>query len=240
MSGGSVQFRGIAQVMTAYNNRFADNATAGGWSIFCKNQFMFKGIGDDTLKTMLKTLYGSSSNSVYTLKIFEDAKSLRDIKEKTECDGSFNFRFHVDEDEMPNAGYTTAKSLNGQVMQGINAINARLDMIEQAKEEEEKEGDKKPSALGFIGELMQTPGVGPVIGQLLQQVVGSVFKGQPAVQNYQRPGAIAGPPATTFSEVITELQKYDPALLVHLNKLLAMAQEKPQNFSFLLQTLDSM
>lgn len=243
MSTGSVQFRGVASVMKAFKNRFEAEADTGGWSIWCKNQFMFKGIGDDSLKSMLSTLYSSTSNSVYTLKIFEDAKTIKAIKEKTECDGSFNFRFHNEEGEVPNEAYITRASASSQVMAGINAINARLDLIEQLKEDEEKDKadeEKNSSSLGWVGDLIKIPGISEAIGQIIPQLIGSIIKPAAATPNYTRPGAIAGPTAYNLSEVVIELQKYDPQLMKHLNKLLTMAIEKPHNFSFLINTLDSM
>lgn len=234
MSSGSVQFRGIAQVMKAFENR-----QSNGWAIWCKNQFMFKGMGEDELRTLLKALYASSSNSVYTIKVYDDVASAKAIKEKTESDGSFNFRFHADEDEIPNPGYQTIKSNNNQVLGAIQALNARIDMMQEEKETAEEEEKKKPSALGWVGELMTLPGVAPAIGQLLPALFGNLFK-TPAQNNYVQPGTIAGIPAVNLSEVIQELQKHDPELLKHLNKLLSMARDKPHNFAFLLQTLDGM
>jgi hypothetical protein len=230
---GSVQFRDSVAVLAAYLNR---NCPA--WSLFQGRQFMFKyeggtvQEGEAALVEVLDML-SSGTNAIYTLKVYEDLPKGGKIKENTPCDGSFNFRLN-EENQVPTQSQITRYNNNNEVLTRLTAIEARLN--EDAGEEEEEENETE-KALGKIGSLLSNP----TVALLANLIFGAKLPGLPA----PAAGTVGNiPPAGNTDEEIKKaldvLKANDTRLADHLTKLAAMSIHQPQNFHFLLKTLDSL
>lgn len=239
----SVQFKGVESVLDAFESR-----KVPAWGLFQDRTFLFKYEGEnmeeatDFLSGILEKL-SRSSNAIYTLKVYEDLNGQK-IKEKTESDGSFNFRLNDENQEITNSQYARMGSLNG-IAERLEAIESRLT---------DKEGEEKPHKLGLLGEILQDENLGPVVanamGSILQSILPALMpKAKPAHQptttnpNFAeiRPAGIAGiaEDELQINKAISILRKADDRLPEHLLKLAAISQKDPATFQILLSTLDS-
>lgn len=254
----SIQFRGINQTIAAFENRGVD-----AWSLWDGKAFMFKGVGVNDLTTILESLDRGGTTAVYTLKVYEDISDAKKIKSATECDGSFNFRLYDREDEnyMPGSGRSWQKTQ--ELEKRFDALEERLIQYFEGNREEEEE-EKPTDILGTITGLLQDPdklekliGLGKsLLGQSVQPAyVGQVNRiaqgnsGAPSLSPSQQQQP-AAPVKQEYNEeeqaqklqrlgiAIDTLEKADPAIVDHLEKLAAIAANKPDTFKQLIGMLD--
>lgn len=237
---GSVQFRSLDAVLTAYENR-----NCAAWAICQGSQFMFKYEGSDAaegaaqLQTILEAI-AEGSNAVYTLKVYEDMPKGQKIKSNTPHDGSFNFRLNEESQIITNGQYLRMNNTK-ELENKIAALEARLQ--EQEEEDDEPEEDETQKMLGKIGNLMSNP----VVQQLASMIFGPNKLPQmpTALAGIPSPGSIATNSDTAAEDArinaaVATLKTKDTNLADHLQKLADIAEKQPQNFAFLLNTLDSM
>lgn len=239
----SVQFKGIENVIKAFEQRDVEF-----WGIWQKKCLITKGMGSEELKTFLQMLIENGSGAVYTLKIFEDIDDLKKIKENSSADGSFSFRLNSD---MP--GTLDSSMNNYEQVNSRNKLFQRLDAIENKLNgvgEEENEPDTfYDKVIGIISDPNR-----------LQQYVGiikEIFSNnnpQPAAQSFRPAVAAIGntqpvimkaheqPTADTMerlAKALDTLEKHDPKIVDHLEKLANLASEKPGKFKGLLTMLEN-
>lgn len=82
---GVYQIKGADNVIEAYTNR-----DVKVWAIFHGKSLCTKGDTVEALTAYLDMI-SEGSSAVYTLKIYEDLTEAKQVKEKTEADGSFTF-----------------------------------------------------------------------------------------------------------------------------------------------------
>jgi hypothetical protein len=136
----------------------------------------------------LELLKKSKSAGIYTLCVYEIASGR--ITNKTEYDGSFNFRFW---DEVDSPQYNYYRSQNDQE---LNLLKEEVKVLKQKLEE--KEDEAEAGIMGQIGQLMENPAIaqalGPIIGVLAAKVVtfidsiGKPVIVPPAIEQGQGPG----------------------------------------------------
>lgn len=85
-SGTGVQCMGASNVLKMYEYKGVDT-----WSIFHNKQLIHSGADGDELEAFLQML-DNSSTSLYTCKVYRAVDDPDKITDKTECNGSFNFR----------------------------------------------------------------------------------------------------------------------------------------------------
>lgn len=256
----SIQFYGIDQVMDAAKNR-----ACPGWAIFQGRpaQFLFKYQINDLdsslqfLEKILSSLESTGNEAAYTIKFFEHEgnKDLK-IKENSPCDGSFNFRLIEEEERQQRK--TLYQGTSNKVLEKLEGIENRLLQIEQGHVEEVEEDNtlqgqivgmlKEPSRLNeFIAALANAKsllGIGPAApayvgninraGQILNQVTAAA----PApVQNLS---LTEEQKLQRLGNAIDTLEKNDPQIVDHLEKLASMAVNNPSQFKNLLSMLDIM
>lgn len=245
-----VQFKGVDSVVTACENR-----KAAAWSVWAGRQFMFKGNNADELETLLQSL--EDSTEVYTLKVYDELKDVKQIKEKTECDGSFNFQLKEPEASGYRRGEFTEKI--------VGEISTLKQMI--AERDRDAEDDEPKGIFGQIDKYLADP----VRMQNAISVIGmirGIITGNPQhIMNALPPGSLGNIPATQpaghgintvtgssngnnadmiseknpdilLSEAITRLKSVDRNLHIHLDKLATLAENDRNSFDFLLQSLE--
>lgn len=236
--GASVQFWGSEEVMAAAEAR---NCSCWGIyinrALFCKFEETDMTASLDILNQNLEVLERSGTTGIYTVKFFEN-KNGQPVKitEKTVCDGGqFNFKLTTqDEREQKQIGY-----LSNSI---IGKLENRIETLE--KEKAELENDDPETLQDAIIGLLKNP------DQLAQLVnIGRGAIGLP-IQNYGGIGNVrAGGNNNAVNDVPAEekmqrleqcmntLDENDPELLLHLEKLAAMAKNNPTNFKMLLGML---
>jgi hypothetical protein len=227
----SVQFSTVDAVIAAYENR-----EVPAFAIWCGKQFLFKyedsdiEQGKETLLEMLQLLQSNHSAAIYTLSVYEDLKGK--IKDNTNYDGSFNFRF-----QEHAIGYLPG------MPGGTNAIQTELAALrlQVKKLQEENEGEEEENKLGIVGEILQHPAVEPVVPVLIGRLVDLLFPEEPA-----KTARVAGINVSEVSdndkvrEAITRLSESVPDLPDLLMKLAMISVKKPSSFKFYMSTLRGM
>lgn len=230
--GSAIQFYGAENVLQAFSNRDVEV-----WAIFCGKQFINKGKGAEDLRTFLEAISQGGTNAVYTLKVYEEFDSPTQVKEKTDCDGSFNFRLND-----PQQGVTT-----GQYRAFINQTNLeeRLQRIEEMLLKEETESDQEEEK--SIGAVLTEAIADPVklnqwIG-VIQNVIGTLSGKQkvmqPAMIGNPEP-ANSGPDLEKLQQSLDTLGRNDPGIIDHLDKLARISEINKPMFNTLISMLDSM
>lgn len=85
-TASGVQCMGAANVLKMYDYKQVEV-----WAIFHNKQLIHSGADGDELDAFLQMLDGNSP-SLYTLKVYRAVDDPEKITDKTECNGSFNFR----------------------------------------------------------------------------------------------------------------------------------------------------
>jgi len=260
MSSRAIQCRGKEKVLELYDNRKAE-----AWSIWQGSQFLFRGIGGDSLDAMLEAI-SSGGNAIYTLKVYDDIKDEKNIKAKTAEDGSFNFRLHPEGVPTPEGQmYLERKSYMQEQIDALKKQNELLlEKFTAAETEDEDDEEKDNSINGIIGSIIENPEKAKPFIDLFHQIKG-LFAGPGPQYPQQRQIASVGnvmqytqqPQAmeTKQSEVkqsdiftneesmtrlynaVEKIAKVDPDVLDHLEKLADMAEKKPNKFLGILNWL---
>lgn len=238
----SVQFRGADMVLEAFDQRNIE-----AWALWQGKQFIGKGIGREPLEWWLVNLQKMHSTAVYTLKVFEDIKDEKCIKEKTECDGSFNFRLFEPGDIGAINGYYRegAGFMPPAVQKALQEQDAKIDRIVALLEDQADDEEPEPvGALGVIGQLLQEPEkleklirVGKAllgVGDPVPARVGSVNRLEGAAEEK----TVGEDSVYRMASALDILEKHDPDFVAHLEKLAGIAEQKPDQFKNLIAMLD--
>jgi hypothetical protein len=151
--GRSVQFRGIENVIIAYESN-----DVAPWALFQGSQLLAKSEGTDMeggkelLSALLNRLNNEDNVATYTLCVYDDLKPGEKIKNNTKYDGSFNFKLN----DTMNDYKAQNKSGIGAAMERIAALEQKL--LEKNHESIENEPEEK-TAWGHIGKLIEHPDV---------------------------------------------------------------------------------
>lgn len=246
--GASIQVRGIKAVMRAFEMRDLE-----AWAIFQGKYLNFKGIGSMELEETLKMLEVHGSDAIYTLKVYDGIADVKDIKERTEADGSIGFKLGEENAFGGGSAYT-------------RSLEDRLRKLEKEKEEDQEEdktiggriGNALVGLLESPNELVQLIGAVRQMMQPQPQPVGAIGRVTTdfAPPVFTQPAPVPAAPVFTkekkvdmprisdeqkierLSAAIDALEKNDPDILQHLEKLALIAAENPQLFKMMLLNLD--
>lgn len=229
----AVQFYGIAAVLSAYERR-----EVAPWSIWSGRQFLFKcedtnlaTARDELEETLQMISQNPNSSATYTLKVYEELPKDKKIKSTTPDDGSFNFKFFtVDEANQRFIGYGERQN-NNALLSEVNALKAKVAELEALNAEDDID-ESEPDVWEKINGLLEKPAV---IGALNKLLGIDLSKNRPATV-----GTAPGQNDELIEKALNVLRDKDELLGQHLWKLATMAINKPDNFRFLLSTLDQM
>lgn len=249
--GDSIQFYGKETVVSMYEKRKAES-----WSIWHKKQFLFKGVGEEELEEILSALESNEgrSNPMYTLKVYDSITDPKQIKERTEADGSFNFRLYdVEEREASRLGYRSKLELE------IVELREKIAAME-AEEEEPEEGAMGVigKVLGFFNEPEKAEKIINVVRSILSPAqpphyIGNIYKlgdeessanfeqVRPTMEQTTQPGKrqYTQEELTRLSGALETIVQNDNKALEHLEKLASIAAKNPVSFQSLLTLLDA-
>jgi len=229
----SVQLRGKEPVLKAYTARGVDF-----WAIFCKKDLIVKGQGEQDLEQFLDMLESNESGAQYKLKVYEDVTDLKQIKEKTEADGSITFVLKERTDTGNHREYYRTKELS-----------ERIGTIEELLLADKEEEEKPQTLTGFLNGIIKSPQDIVTLLNAGRTLLGmSPMPNIPPQINSQFSNSIGGidhtqPMQTTDEEnqriaaALDKLAVNDPKLVEHLEKL---ANMPPQKLQILLSMLDTM
>ncbi len=227
MSG--IQLIGKQAVLETYSDFEGDT-----WGLFVGKRLIIAGEGSADLEKYLDRFAPAGSTGSYTLKIFDEDTAPVQVRPGTEYSCSFDFKI--------------TDTYGGAGIAGFGAIGARLEKIEKqlaAPEEPDgfqeiimgwlREPHKLATVLGAVRTLLM-PGNTPLPLPAPAQAIGSVT--MPGSEIKSDMGTTDDKTYDRLAAVLDTLQKHDPQILEHLEKLAKIAVEKPSMFKMLLTTLD--
>ena len=253
----SVQFYGKDKAIEAY-----ENCDIPAWGLFSGKQLLcrYNGTSINEGKQLLDDFLEKieESNATYTLKVFEaEGNKPVKIKEKTECDSSFNFKLDSEDvylQRQEQRGYG-ARHMQSELSKTLAGINERLQKIEEEPEDEiedETFGESLGKAIqqSIIGAI-QNPEQPNVLVDLLRGVL-NVPVSKPAIGSVRNTGSIAGfetgnsnasienqtDKLNRLGAAIDILEIHDPKLVEHLEKLAKMAATQKDKFLQIITMFD--
>lgn len=221
-----MQFIGKERILDAYNEYGAET-----WALFQGRKKVVAGDGAANLAHWLDMFSPAGSTATYTLRVYNDIEDPEHIGPSTDYSACWDFKL--------------TDSYNGS-MGGFGQLAQRLDAIEK------KLSDEGPGEDGFdlngivTGWLKNPEQLGMVIGAV-KQLLGHPPAPMPAMAAVgaldPQPGKENQPmnPEETYqrlSKVLDRLEKQDPQILEHLEKLATIAETKPKTFQFLISSLN--
>ncbi len=236
MHNSSVQFYGVDNILTAYDNcEIPDWAFLQGKGIICAYNDGDQTEGRSRLEQWLGMLEQSRSTAVYALQLYKDPGG--DITNKT----PYNFRFQcklVDEEAEFGRGAITNKR--------VAELEARL--AEYQKEEEE--GEEIGGVQGFIAGIVKDPqmrqmAIAGIVG-LVRKFFGPpgapvTVSGVPTTENIDGMEEREGKAYNSLSEheqkkltaAMIVLMEGDPEIGTNLLKLASILQNDPGKYKLL-------
>lgn len=239
-----VQFFGARSVLQAFTARGLQT-----WGLFQSKQFINAGDGADELQTFLEML-STASDAVYTLKVYRDVDS-DDITDKTECNGSFNFKLTAagathGATQVTGTGSTTGdiivNKIRGLVEEEISeAIERRLNGESKKKDFGEIISGYLEDPDSLIGVLTALKGlfVPKQAGSFTPATIGTVGTAAPQNNHAMAPQQTSEQIMHRIAAAIDILQKNDPKILEHLEKLAMLSQDDPDLFELLIRKINA-
>lgn len=242
-----VQFNSADEVMQAYNSRGIDV-----WAICQGKELICAGCGPDELQTFLNMLEKGRYPIIYTLKVFNSVKEPDDITNKTECNGSFKFQFEtagaVAGIASPRFAGTqdviTAK-INGVISEKVGKF---VEDLLSGKSAEEKKPSLKEIAMGYLENPEDLQQVVATIGSVVQMFKSAGAAAPAMVAGPRIPERFAGTTepmeqadkdalGARLVTAINRLEKCDPTIVIHLEQLANLAENKPETYKMALNFL---
>jgi hypothetical protein len=229
MAGQSVHFWGKANVLAAYRS-----LEIPAWSLWQGSQMLpFKYEGDEVdegAEKLLATFNAmtESTNALYTLKVYETLPKDKKISKSTPDHGAFNFRLNL---EMQGLNQQQLQSVTSRTQLESELAAMKLELAELREQLDEEPETNDPDMWEKINGLLEKPAVVGAINRIFKLDI------QP------RAATIGNVPVVgeeKLIEAIEILKQHDPRITEHMWKLALMAQQKPNNFQFLLSTLDTL
>lgn len=228
----AVQFRGIDNVIKAYGYK-----EIPAWALYCGTSLLHKYDGDniDEGTAMLQewlNMMGSSSNAIYTLKVYEDLKGK--IKDKTPCDGSFNFRLNMEDQLITNSQH---RQYDNRLL-----LEQKMDRIEKLllgdddDDDDSEELDEELDTIGRVKQVLETP----VVVGLVNKFFGLDIKPQ-TMGNVNEPGAAAtADQQQQINQAIEILKKADKNFAANITKLAILARDNSFVYQMAIAKLNSL
>jgi hypothetical protein len=215
-----IQLIGKDSVVEAYNELDGEM-----WAIFEGKELRIYGTDDASLASWLDRFMPAGSTASYKLRVYDTEQ--RPINQATPYIASIDFKLH---DPYQGAG-----------IHGYGAkISERLDKLEKRDNGEESEWDMEGAVMGWLKDP-----------EKLDTVIGAVRKlfgytPLPQIpQTMQTMGGTTKPSVlenesllNRLSAAISDLEKADPRLLEHLEKLALLSASDPALFKSIIAKID--
>lgn len=253
----SIQFWGKESVLQAYEASAID-----AWAVFQGKNLLTAGCGKETLSQWLDML--ATSGGLYTLKVYRGIENTEDINDAEPANGSFNFKLLENPGIRPLQAAPVSGGTGGVagvIQKKLEAkVGAYLDRCFEKMnfdgldddDEEQKPQTIGGVLMGLLDEPAKIPELINGIRALMQGFGGGQLQQpQPAYipqypQNYPQPQQMAGAIGSAMTDevkysrigaAIETMEKADPDIVVHLEKLAQVSVTNPEKFKGLLSML---
>jgi hypothetical protein len=224
-----VQLIGRKAVVERYTKLNTDS-----WALYQGKQFIVGGVGGDQLDEWLADFEQTGSTATYTLRVYDTDQAPTSSTGNADYIACLNFKT-VDAYE----GYGIAGHDN-KLMQRIKGLE---DKLEGKDDDDEPDTDfnsiimgwlENPEKLGMIAGAIRTLFGGvpmqPMGGVPMQAIAGLEPQNQTQMEDN----------VTRVSKALDILEKYDPQLVVHLEKLAKLASTDTLMFKAVISKLDAL
>jgi len=227
-----VQLIGVDAVLSRFEYFEPD-----AWALYQGKQFIVGGAGSETLSDWLNSFKATGSTATYTLRVYDSDQAPTCATGNTGYIACLNFKLEDNYDGRGIAGN------NKKLMDRIEALEKERDG------EDEPDGEDLNSVI--MGWLENPEKLGMVVGAVRQMfgMGGSVAPAAVAAAPLQTiSGVGGGDPVTETDEqklnrlarALDRLEKADPKLLDHLEKLATLGENDPMIFKAVISKLDAL
>lgn len=206
------------------------------WALYQGKQFIVGGLGTDVLEEWLTDFEATESTATYTLRVYDSDQAPTSATGNADYIACLNFKI-VDAYE----GYGIAGHNKG-LMQRIKGLEEKL----EGKDDKEEGGGlgeiimgwfEDPSKLAIVaGVVRQLMGGAPLpqVGVALPAPIQTISGLDPQNETEMEDNV------TRVSKALDVLEKYDPQLVVHLEKLAKLASTNTLLFKAVISQLDAL
>lgn len=250
MAGFNIDRRGIDSIMQGFE-LFSKGAK--NFSVWQGKNLKFQSEIEDSelFHNNIEALRQAGSDSLFMIRFHKSADKDGFVTDKTPYISSFNFKVTDETKQMGTIGGNEAAYGNPiigkleQILQNQNAIESRLNALEEPGEEDEDFEEAKPK--GFLGLIENFAATEPG-QQMISNMIGAMINKFMPLQNQplmKQTTGIAGIPGETDNEekilvAIERLQQHDEQLADDLEKLATLAETNTATFTMLLGMLRKM
>lgn len=216
-------------------NRFRKFET-DTWGLYQGKQFMVGGIGEDQLSDWLDDLTTTGSTAIYVLRMYDADQPPTAASGNADYISSVNFKLIDNYEGQGIHGHSVG------LMKRLEAIEKKLDASE---EQEETEGLNdvimgwltEPEKLGMVvGAFRQLVGLGGGVPPAPVQAIA----GFNVAKDNEKPTADKEQQLQTLAKALDILEKADPNIVVHLDKLAKLSQTDQVLFNWTIAKLDAL
>lgn len=248
MRSNAIQFRGVDQVLEAYEMN-----DMSSWSIWNGPDLMFASESDDIdsgadlLKQSIAMLQKGGSDAAYTLKVYKDPPG--EIKSNTPYSRAFKFAlFDGEGSRSPQATRTNnvLGAINDRFQEMQTAILDRVLAKIDHEDEEDAKPEKAPGLMGVINGMLENPQIQMLVANKLGALITGwlgIPSGPQAVAgiepsaNNEPPPPLSEDQETKIDQALEILAARDPELGDHLLKIAAIARDTPGKYQMYITML---
>lgn len=234
----AIQFRGVDRVMEAFENYHAPR-----FALFYGNQLLLKnedtnferskGLLAEYLKQLIQENQGENQGyATYTLAVYDKLAKGQRITNKTEYDGSFNFKLFEFDRDRPN--------------REVESMRAQIATLQQQLNEREDDPEPVGGIAGFFETIMKNPRVQDAIGGKVAEILSNFLSpsiGAPALGKVAGAGFVmeeskpvefqsqAGTDdLTRINNALVKIAAIDPDLVSNLELIADLATKSPEKY----------
>jgi len=226
-----VQLIGKNAVLSRFGKSDAES-----WALYQGKQFIVGGVGGELLDEWLSDFDAAGSTATYTLRIYDIDGAPTSSTGNTDYVACINFKLNDAYEGWGIAGHSN------KLMDRIGALEKQL----KEREEDKDDGSTDLNSI-IMGWLNDPVKLGQVAGAI-RQMIGGGGSVQPALIGATPVQTISGFGAAVeqsddvklarIAAALDKLEKRDPKLIDHLEKLASLAETDPGMFTAVISKLD--
>ena len=246
MKSSSVQFRGVKQVVKAYEQN--DMAPWSLWwsprDLMAKYEGNSMQEGEAQLQAALSLLSEGGSEATYTLKVYEALPKGTKINSATPYSGSFNFGlFNYNEENGASPYQKRQTAVLGAIDERFQELQDKYlgKIIAKMDEDDNREHDEpQGGVMGVIGSLLENPSIQQA---LIAKISGWLGLAMPQLTHPAQVAGVDGQVQLSpdqyakLEEAVQILAACDPEIGDHMLGLAKIARDNPSKYKMALTFL---
>lgn len=204
----------------------------GSWALYQGREFIVGGTDVGDLETWLSNFEKSGTSATYKLRVYDSDEIPTSVTGNRDYIASINFKLVDTYAGEGIAGHTT------KLMERLGAIEKRFEEREE-QEEPEQESTLNNIIMGWLENPVKLAQIAGAIKTVMSgSSTASPVLPPAAAIGAADPGATAEDQLTKLANALDTLEKKDPKLVTHLEKLAALASSDETLFNSVISKLD--